>query len=182
MPRAWKGKVWLMTAVSQTDAKIPASTAKHTIGRTDSQSQSQSLTVQAITLVATTPVKKPLPRAKSNTLGRASSSIHIARSSSSYHWEIFEPSPPAARVLRHSILVATSFLLRLSLYSTPVGKYKRDEDKDADEEIWLPNSSPNVLLLGKSGWITGAKKRVPSNVSDMMASDTPVRKRIRLGR
>jgi hypothetical protein len=57
-----------------------------------------------------------------------------------------------------------------------------DEDKDAEEEIWLPNSSPDVLLLSKSGWIAGAKKRAPSAVSEVLASDTPVRKRIRLGK
>jgi hypothetical protein len=59
-----------------------------------------------------------------------------------------------------------------------------DEDEDPEEEIWLPNTSPDVLLLRKSGWVAGTnlKKRVPSAASEVLTSDTPVRKRMRLGR
>ncbi|KAG0694041.1 hypothetical protein DFH29DRAFT_1083974 [Suillus ampliporus] len=35
---------------------------------------------------------------------------------------------------------------------------RRDSDEDSDEEIWLPKSSPEVLLLDKSGWTAGIKK------------------------
>ncbi|KAG2359290.1 hypothetical protein BDR07DRAFT_1378791 [Suillus spraguei] len=57
-----------------------------------------------------------------------------------------------------------------------------DEDEDAEEENWLPNSSPDVLPLSKSEWVRGSKKRVPSAASEVLASDTPVRKRMRLGK
>jgi hypothetical protein len=56
----------------------------------------------------------------------------------------------------------------------------RDEDEDTDEDKWLPDSSPDVLLLGPGGWGVGARKRVPSAAS--VTSDTPVKKRMRLGR
>lgn len=54
--------------------------------------------------------------------------------------------------------------------------------KDEDEELWLPNSSPDVLLLG-------ARKRAASGSSSSIGlSDhggdggmhTPVRKRLRI--
>lgn len=56
----------------------------------------------------------------------------------------------------------------------------RDEDEDTDEDIWLPDSSPDVLLLGPGGWGVGPRKRVPSAAS--VTSDTPVKKRMRLVR
>jgi hypothetical protein len=78
-----------------------------------------------------------------------------------------------------------SFLLRLvSLldFSSDSFCNVMDEDEDAEEENWLPNSSPDVLPLSKSEWVRGSKKRVPSAASEVLASDTPVRKRMRLGK
>lgn len=55
------------------------------------------------------------------------------------------------------------------------------EDQNEDEELWLPNSSPDVLLLG-------ARKRAASGSSSSMGLsdrgeeggvDTPVKKRSR---
>ncbi|KAG1745657.1 hypothetical protein EDB19DRAFT_1826657 [Suillus lakei] len=61
--RAWKGKDWLTTAVSQTDSKVLVATTKRVIGLADFQLQFQSqfCAVQLIPLVAAMPVK-PMQR------------------------------------------------------------------------------------------------------------------------
>ncbi|KAG1742001.1 hypothetical protein EDB19DRAFT_1907773 [Suillus lakei] len=194
MSRAWKGKDRSTTAVSQTDTKVPAATAKRVIGRTDSQSQfSQSRAAPAITLVTATPVKKPPPRAKSNVSARSSSPIPTAESSSvrtterssSPHLAGRSSSPPTARSSSLTPLgtdddeLPSEPLPLLDFSSDSLGNAM---DGDEEEEIWLPNSSPDVLLLSKSGWVVGAKKRVPSAASETLASDTHVRKRMRLER
>jgi hypothetical protein len=193
MSRAWKGKERSATVVSQTDAKAAATAnAKGVLGRTDPQSQSsQSRAALAITLVTATPVKKPPPRTKSNTLARSSSPIPMGRSSSvhttgrssSPHLTGRSSSPPTARSSSLTPLEADDDEPDLSshpLHDSPdsLGN-ARDDD---DEDMWLPNSSPDVLLLGPSGWSTGARKRVPSGASETAAPDTPVRKRMKLGR
>ncbi|KAG2121911.1 hypothetical protein DEU56DRAFT_833174 [Suillus clintonianus] len=193
MSRAWKGKDRSTSAISQIDTKAPAATAKRTIGRTDSQSQSsQSRAAPAITLVTATPVKKPPSRTKSNASARSSSPIPMARNSSSRpterssspHTTGRSSSPPTARSSSLTPLGTDderpSAAVPLLDFSDSLGNVK-DED-DADEEMWLPNSSPDVLLLGKNGWVGSSKKRVPSVASEVLASDTPVRKRMRLGR
>ncbi|KAG1790244.1 uncharacterized protein HD556DRAFT_1393737 [Suillus plorans] len=188
MSRTWKGKDRSTAMVSQADIKMPAATAKRIIGRTDSQSQSRA----AITLVTATPVKKPPPRAKSNASARSSSPIPIARSSSvlttgrssSPHLTGRSSSPPIARSSSHMPLdtddneLPGASVLLLDFSSDSLGNVM-EEDEDAEGETWLPNSSPDVLLLGKSGWGISAKKRVPSAVLD---SNTPVRKRMKLGK
>lgn len=182
MSRAWKGKDRLTTVASQTDTRVPAATAKRIIGRTDSQSQSsQSRAAPAITLVTATPVKKPPPRAKSNALARSSSPVPDIRNSSIL--TTGRSSSPRSSNLtpldtdENELPSASAPLLDFSSDSLLM-----DEDKDAEEEIWLPNSSPDVLLLSKHEWVRGSKKRVPSAASEALASDTPVRKRTRLGR
>ncbi|KAG2135199.1 uncharacterized protein EDB93DRAFT_1242585 [Suillus bovinus] len=192
MSRTWKGKDRSMAAVSQGENKVLAATVKRIIGRTDSLSQSsQSRAAPAITLVTATPVKKPPPRAKSNASARSSSPMPNTRSSSvlttgrssSPHLAGRSSSPPTARSSSSTPLdtdnnelpFASDPLLEFS--SDSLGNVM-DEDEDAEGEIWLPNSSPDVLLLGKSGWVVGAKKRD----SQVMASDTPARKRMKLGR
>ncbi|KAG1723723.1 uncharacterized protein EDB91DRAFT_1351125 [Suillus paluster] len=191
MSRAWKGKDRSTTTVSQKDTKAPTVIAK----RTDSQSQSsQSRAAPAITLVAATPVKKPPPRAKSNTSARSSSphpagrssSVHTPGRSSSPYLTGRSSSPPTARSSSLTPLdIDDDELPPMSVHHSPdaLGN-ARDEDGDVeeDEEIWLPKSSPDVLLLDKNGWTVGGKKRLPSVTSEVSASDTPVRKRMRLGR
>ncbi|KAG2118131.1 uncharacterized protein F5147DRAFT_768267 [Suillus discolor] len=165
MSRTWKGKDRSTATVSQADTKMPAATAKRIIGRTDSQSQSsQSRAAPAITLVTATPVKKPPPRVKC-----VSSEVK----SYTYCWD-------------SSLTLLDTDDNELPCTSVPLFDFSSDslgnvmeEDEDAEGEIWLPNSSPDVLLLGKSGWDISAKKRVPSAV---LNSDTPVRKRVKLGR
>ncbi|KAG1904243.1 uncharacterized protein F5891DRAFT_1013549 [Suillus fuscotomentosus] len=176
MSRTWKGKDRSTATVSQKDTKMPAATAKRIIGRTDSQSQSsQSRAAPAITLVTATPVKKPPPRAKSNASARSSSPHLTGRSS----------SPLIAR--SSSLTLLDTDDNELPCASVPLLDFSSDslgnvmeEDEDAEEEIWLPNSSPDVLLLGKSGWGISAKKRVPSAASQVLHPDTPVRKRMKL--
>ncbi|KAG1809739.1 hypothetical protein EV424DRAFT_1646520 [Suillus variegatus] len=179
--------------VSQADKKMLAATAKRIIGHTDSQSQSsQSCAAPAITLVTVTPVKKSPPRAKSNVSARSSSPILIARSSSvltterssSPHLTGRSSNPPIARNSSLTLLdtdddeLPCSPVPLLDFFSDSLGNVM-EEDEDADGEMWLPNSSPDALLLGKSGWGISAKKRVPSAV---LNSDTPLRKRLKLGR
>lgn len=195
MSRAWKGKDRSTAAVSQADKKVLAATAKHIIGRIDSQSQSRA--APAITLVTATPVKKPPPRVKSNASARSSSPIPNVMSSSvlttgrnsSSHLTRRSSSPPTARSSSLTPLDADDDELPsasgplLGLSSDSLGN-TMDEGEHVEEEIWLPNSSPDVLLVSKSEWVAGAnsKKRVPSATSEVLTSDAPVRKRIRLGR
>jgi len=172
MSRGWKGK-GPATAASQTDAKA-AATAKDV----DSQSHSsQHRAAQAVTLVAATPMKKPPPRAKSNISTRSSSPIDsiYTRSNSSLHFARRSSSPLTAR---------SSSLTPLDTDSDcPDSLNKaKDKDEDTDEELWLPNSSPDVLLLGSKGLGTGGRKRVPSAASEVTASDTPIKKRMKFGR
>ncbi|KAG2336597.1 hypothetical protein BDR05DRAFT_1005729 [Suillus weaverae] len=162
MSRAWKGKERLMAVVSQAETKVPAATAKRIIGRN---------------LV---PVKKPLPRAKSNVSARSSSPIPNVRSSS-----VLTTAQASSLTLLDtddSELPSASVPL-LDFSSDSLGN-TLDEDEDAEEETWLPNSSPDVLLLNKTGWVAGTdtKKRIPSAASKVLTSDTPVRRRMRLGR
>ncbi|KAG2055867.1 hypothetical protein BDR06DRAFT_953706 [Suillus hirtellus] len=172
MSRTWKGKDRSTAAVPQKDTKMLAATAKRIIGRTNSQSQSsQSRAAPAITLVTATPVKKPPPRAKSNASARSSSPHFTGRSS----------SPLIAR--SSSLTLLDTDDNELPCASVPLLDFTCDslgnvmeEDEDAEEEIWLPNSSPDVLLLGKSGW------GVPSAASQVLHLDTPVRKRMKLGK
>ncbi|KAG1876830.1 hypothetical protein C8R48DRAFT_688732, partial [Suillus tomentosus] len=162
MSRTWKGKDRSTAMVSQADIKIPAATAKRIIGRTNSQSQSsQSRAAPAITLVTATPVKKPPPHAKSNASARSSSPHLTGRSSSPTPLDTDDNELPGASVPL------------LDFSSDSLGNVM-EEDEDAEGEKWLPNSSPDLLLLGKSGWGISAKKRVPSAV---LNSNTPVRKR-----
>ncbi|OAX44219.1 hypothetical protein K503DRAFT_706839 [Rhizopogon vinicolor AM-OR11-026] len=182
MSRAWKGKERSATAASQTDSKA-AATSKGVIERTDSQSQlSQSRAAITVTLVAATPQKKPPPRAKSNTSGRSSSPIPMGRSSSP-HLTGRSSSPPTGRSSSLTPLDTDGEHDPSAYHNSPDSMGNaRDEDEDTDEDMWLPNSSPDVLLLGPNGWGTGARKRVPSAASEVVASDAPVRKRMRLGR
>jgi len=196
MSRVWKGKDRSRTAVSQADTKVFAATAKRIIGRTDSQSQSsQPRVAPAITLVTATPVKKPPPRAKSNASARSSSPIPNARSSSvlttgrssSPHLAgQRSSSPPTAR--SSSLTPLDTDDNELPPASVPLLHFSSDslcnaidEDEDAEEESLLPNSSPDALLLSKSGCV-GAKKRVPSASSEVLTLDTPVKKRMKLRR
>jgi hypothetical protein len=142
----------------------------------------------AITLVTATPVKKPPPRAKSNVSARSSSPIHNIRSSSP-HLAGRSSSPHTSR--SSSLTPLDTDDSELPSASVPLLDFSSDnlgntldEDEDAEGEIWLPNSSLDVLLLSKSGWGAGTnlKKRVPSAASEVLTSDTPVRKRMRLGR
>ncbi|KAG2337259.1 hypothetical protein BDR05DRAFT_1005205 [Suillus weaverae] len=183
MYRAWKGKDRSKTAVSQT-AKVSAAAAKRIVVRTDSQTQSR--TAPAITLVTATPVKKPPPRAKSNVSAQSSSPISDARSLSP-RLAGRSSSPPTAH--SSSLTPLDTHDNGLSSASVPLLGFSSDnlcnatdEGEDAEEVIWLPNSSPDVLLLSKSEWVVGTKKRVPSAASEVLASDTPARKRMRLGR
>ncbi|KAG2035785.1 hypothetical protein BDR03DRAFT_961536 [Suillus americanus] len=191
MSRAWKGKDRSITAVSQADTKVPTATAKRIIGRTDSQS-SQPRAAQAITLVTATPVKKPPPRAKSNASARSSSPIPNARSlsvlttgrSSSPHLAGRSSSPPTAR--SSSLTPLDTDDNELPSAYVPLPDFFSDslcdtmDEEEEEEETLLPNSSPDVLLLSKSEWVANAKKRVPSASSEVLISDTPVRKRTRL--
>jgi hypothetical protein len=198
MSRGWKGKERSTAAVSQAETKVPAATARRIIGRTDSQTQSsQSRAAPAITLVTATPVKKPPPRAKLNASARSSSPVPNVRSSSvlttgrssSPHLAGRSSSPHTARSSSLTPLdtddneLHSASVPLLDFSSDSLGN-TLDEDEDAEEEIWLPNSSPDVLLLSKCEWVAGAnlKKRVPSAASEALTLDTPVRKRMRLGR
>jgi len=183
MSRGWKGK-GPATAASQTDAKA-AATAKDV----DSQSHSsQHRAAQAVTLVAATPMKKPPPRAKSNISTRSSSPIDsiYTRSNSSLHFARRSSSPLTARSSSLTPLDTDSDCPDLSSHPShdcPDSLNKpKDKDEDTDEELWLPNSSPDVLLLGSNGWGTGGRKRVPSAASEVTASDTPIKKRMKFGR
>lgn len=189
MSRAWKGKERSTAALSQAETKVPAATARRVIGRTDSHTQSsQSRAAPAITLVTATPVKKPPPRAKSNASARSSSPIPNVRSSSVLTTGR-SSSPHTARSSSLTPLdtddneLPSASVALLDFSSDSLGN-TLDEDEDAEEETWLPNSSPDVLLLSKCGWVAGTnlKKRVPSAASEVLSSDTPVRKRMRLGR
>ncbi|KAG1821058.1 uncharacterized protein BJ212DRAFT_1426765 [Suillus subaureus] len=187
MSRAWKGKDRSTTAVSQADTKMPAATAKRIIGSTNSQCQSsQSRAAPAITLVTATPVKKPPPRAKSNASAWSSSPIPNARSSSP-RLAGRSLSPPTAR--SSSLTPLDTDDNELPLASVPSLDFSSDslcnamdEEEDAEEKTLFPNSSPDVLLLSKSEWVVDAKKRVASASSEVLTSDTPVRKRTRLRR
>jgi hypothetical protein len=198
MSRAWKGKERSTAAVSQADTKVPAATSRRIIGRADSQTQSsQSRATPGITLVTATPVKKPPPRAKSNASARSSSPIPNVRSSSilttgrssSPLLAGRSSSPHTARSSSLTPLdtddseLPSASVPLLDFSSDSLGN-TLDEDENPEEEIWLPNTSPDVLLLRKSGWVAGTnlKKRVPSAASEVLTSDTPVRKRMRLGR
>ncbi|KAG0703063.1 hypothetical protein DFH29DRAFT_874756 [Suillus ampliporus] len=144
-----------------TDVKAPAAPAKHVIGHADSQCQCQSRALPAITLVTATPIKKPPPHAKSNASVRSSNPMPIARSFEvTPHQEKFEST--LLGDLRALPLPAASFTPLDSddddfpstsvpiLDSPDIMGNTQDEGEDSDE-IWLPKSSPKVLLLGKSG-------------------------------
>ncbi|KAG1843813.1 hypothetical protein DFJ58DRAFT_803976 [Suillus subalutaceus] len=191
MSRAWKGKDRSTTAMSQVDTKVSTATAKRILGRTDSQSQSsQPPAAQAITLVTATPVKKPPPRAKSNVSARSSSpipsSVLTTGRSSSPHLAGRSSSPPTAH--SSSLTPFDTDDNELPSASVPLLDFSSDSlcnamnEEEEDEETLLPNSSPDVLLLSKTEWVVNAKKRVPSASSEVLASDTPVRKRTRLRR
>ena len=56
------------------------------------------------------------------------------------------------------------------------------EVKDEDEELWLPNSSPDVLLLGarKRAASGSSSSRGLSDSAEDGGMDTPVKKRMRI--
>ncbi|KAG1759292.1 hypothetical protein EDD22DRAFT_906895 [Suillus occidentalis] len=177
MSRAWKGKERSTAAVSQADTRVPAATAKRIIGRTDSQSPilpiSRNKPPRRAKSNASARSSSPIPNVRSSsvlTTGR-SSSPHTARSSSLTPLDTDDNELPSASVPL------------LDFSSDSLGNIM-DEDEDAEGETWLPHSSPDVLLLSKCEWVAGAnlKKRVPSAASEVLTSDTPVRKRMRLGR
>ena len=117
---------------------------------------------QGVTLVAATPTK-PKVRGESRSYRQASS---------------------------QSQLRALSLDLNAGMESdNDVGDDLEDTDnegsiqvKDEDEDLWLPNSSPDVLLLGprKRAASGSSSSRGLSDVAEDGEADTPVKKRLRI--
>ncbi|KAG0695150.1 hypothetical protein DFH29DRAFT_1005710 [Suillus ampliporus] len=132
MSCAWKVNNRSVTA----EAKPPAPPAKHIIKHTNSQSQSRSRAAPVMTLVTAKPVKKPLPRAKSN--ASESGPIHIARHPTMRSSSLGRSSsPPTA--CNSSLAPLGTHAERLPLSSVHLLDFidslgdTRDEDQDSDE-------------------------------------------------